>query len=217
MLRLRGGGSFVTPSWGDSSAGDPAPTVPAAPLSGVTVIYSQPVRMTMGFGKDGKGAMIRENATVALSTLGAGTSILTGATAIEEDFRILRSEIMVLVANLTAGEGVGLLFGICNGELSATEVAEAIKAEGPRDRNDRLKVEQAERNVKVLSALDVHITDTQVLFKGENGGPIIVSKHRWTYSNPEGWDFFIHNPSSGPLTTGAVVDLQATHFGVWVT
>ncbi len=174
----------------------------------------------MGFGKDGKGVMIIENPTVALGALAAGTAILlTGGVTIQEDFRILRSDIMALIAGLTAGEGIGLLFGIANGELSATEIAQALLVEGPVDRNDAVSNERAGRNVKVLSALDLYgnPSATAGLLRGENGGPIIQSKHRWTYSDPEGWNFFVFNASAGTLTTGSVCDVNVKHFGVWVT
>ncbi len=173
----------------------------------------------MGFGKDGKGVMITENVTVALGALGAGTAIIVpSSVTLGEDFRILRSDIMSLLANLTAGEGTGLLFGICNGELSATEIGQALLVEGPTDRNDAVSNERVGRNVKVLSAGDPNTTlITSLLFKNDEGGSIIHSKHRWTYSNPEGWNYFVMNISPGPLTTGAVCDINAKHFGVWVT
>ncbi len=173
--------------------------------------------ISMGFGKDGKGAMLRDSSTVALGTLASNTSLIVGGLTMAEDFRILRSDIVALVANLTAGEGNGLLFGIANGELTAAEIAESLNIGGPLDRNDRVPQERVERNVKVLSSLTPAQADTIKTFLNDEGGPIIHSKHRWTYSNPDGWNFFVHNMGSGAFTTGAVVDIHATHFGVWVT
>ncbi len=172
----------------------------------------------MGFGKDGKGAMIRERTTVALSTLAAGTAIkLTGGVTLQEDFRILKSQLTAIVHGLTAGDGVGLLLGICNGELSAAEIAEAINTDGPADRNDRVEQEEAERWVKVLGALEGAIESTTVMFHNAEGGPIITSKDRWTYSDPEGWAFFVFNATGSVMSTGANAEVTATHFGVWVT
>ncbi len=175
----------------------------------------------MGFGKDGKGTMIRENVDVALGALAADAVIKTTSLAIEEDFRILRSEIYARVTAFTAADLGGLVFGIANGELSVAEISEAILRNGPVDRNDRRQVEFVERNVKILSGLQTLVESPIVpiewTFQNESGGPIIVSKHRWTYSNPEGWTWFIYNDSGGALTTGAELHVIATHFGVWVT
>ncbi len=170
----------------------------------------------MGFGKDGKGAMIREISEVNLLTLGDNSAIKSDALAITEDFRILKSEIFAHISGLTAGEGAGLLFGICSGELSAAEIAAAIDIDGPLDRNDRGSVETAERWVKLLSGIDLRLAETVGWFRNEVGGRKIVSTDRWTYSNPEGWDWFVYNMGGAGLTTGATFRVTATHYGVWV-
>ncbi len=172
----------------------------------------------MGFGKNGTGVIIREQTSKALSTLAANTTILvdTNDLAIGEDFRMLKSEIAAHIEGLTAGEGSGLIFGICNGELSVAEIAEALTNDGPSDRNDRGPQESAERFVKVLSQLDLGQADTKGAFRNDTNGPIIVAKPQWTFSNPEGWNFFVHNDGPSALTTGATMRLLMTHFGVWV-
>ncbi len=171
----------------------------------------------MGFGKDGKGAILRERiVSGALGALAAQDLVAFSGLSVTEDFRILKSEIYAFVSNLTPPEGTGLIFGIANGDLSAAEIEEAIEAGGPLDRNDRIPTEQAERNVKTLGAIvDPSVTGTtNVIRNSENGFPI-ESKHRWTYSNPEGWDYWIYN-LGGTLTTGALLQLYAVHYGVWV-
>ncbi len=176
----------------------------------------------MGFGKQNTGVIIREDSSQALGALANNTAILVASGNViggnlQEDFRLLKSEILAHVDILTAGEGEGLIFGIANGELSVAEIAEAIQANGPLDRNDRLPQERAERNVKLLGTYDMRdITAVSGKIKGDNGGPLIVSKHRWTYSNPEAWNFFVFNDGI-VLTTGAQIRLVATHYGVWVT
>ncbi len=170
----------------------------------------------MGFGKDGKGAMIREIQSVALGTLANVTALKLSTITLGEDFRILKSEILAKVGGLTAGEGDDLLFGICNAELTVAEISEAIVVDGPTNRNDRDGQEKAERNVKILSSSDQVLSAVDRAFLGENGGPMIISKHRWTYSDPEGWAFFVFNNGSA-LQTGATAVAIATHYGVWVT
>ncbi len=170
----------------------------------------------MGFGKDGKGAIVRQNLSLPLLTLASGDALKFPALTMGEDFRILKSEIYAHVATLTAGEGQGLLFGIANGELTNAEIAAALVTNGPTDINDRSLQESAERNVKLLSSgILIDSAGIQRHLLGAEGGPMIVSKHRWTYSNPEGWSWFIFN--DGPtLTTGATARMVATNFGMWV-
>ncbi len=173
--------------------------------------------ITMGFGKDGKGAILRERVVSgALGALAAQDAVAFTGLVLTEDFRILKSEIIAFVSNLTPPEGSGLIFGIANGDLTAAEIEEAIEAAGPLDRNDRIPTEQAERNVKTLGVItDVSVTGKTNIIRNNEDGPMIESKHRWTYSNPEGWDWWIYN-LGGSLTTGALLQLYAVHYGVWV-
>lgn len=171
----------------------------------------------MGFGKNGTGAILRESGPVTLATLASEAAIIfSGSLAIENNFRTLKQEILASIEGLTAGEGNGLILGIANGELSVTEIAEAMAVNGPLDRNDRAAAEQAERVVKVLGGFAPNSAGTGGSFRGDNGGPLIVSKFRWTYSNPEGWNFFIYNNDAAALATGAVARMYATTYGVWV-
>ncbi len=172
----------------------------------------------MGFGKDHRGAILRERiVSGALGALAAQDAVSFAGLVLEEDFRILKSEIYVNVSTLTAGEGKGLIFGIANGALSAAEIEEAIESGGPLDRNDRVREERSMRNVKALGAMDkAENAATRSWFTNEAGGLLLLSKHRWTYSNPEGWDWWVYN-LGGSMTTGALLQLYAVHYGVWVT
>ncbi len=171
------------------------------------------------------GKIITEVQTVALSTLADQAALSLSQLTLSEDFRILKSEIAAGIINLDDEENAqGLLFGMANGELSDTEIAQAIVAGGPLDRNDRLAAERASRYVKILSSFkwssvghpNTTRTSADGIFEGEGGSPIIVNKPRWTFSDPEGWVFFIFNNTGSALTTGATVRMTAKHFGVWV-
>ncbi len=172
------------------------------------------------------GAIIREVQTISLSTLADQAAIAFSVLTLSEDFRILKSELTAGIRGLDDEDiSQGLLLGIANGELSAAEIAACLTSGGPLDRNDRANQETAERWVKILSSLEMNYPNntasakTQVdgIFKGEGGSSVIVSKDRWTYSDPEGWQFFIFNNTSNSLVTGAQARLQATHYGVWVS
>ncbi len=172
----------------------------------------------MGFGKQGTGVMIRENNEIALGTLASNTGILMPAIAITEDFRILKSEIFAWVDKLTANDADGLFLGIADAEMSLAEVEQAFELNGPLDRNDRLAQEQATRPVWILSRAETDAASLNAAFHGDNGGPMITWKKRWTFSSPEGWNFFAYNDSADAIgTTGAIVKVIATHYGVWVT
>ncbi len=172
----------------------------------------------MGFGKDGKGAILRESLTQALGALGSKSAIriLTDKMTLGEDFRMLKLIASCFGEGFTDGQPDDLFVGICNGELSDAEIAAALVTNGPSDRNTRTEVESAERMVQIIGALNVMNDDEKAWCLNEQGGPMLVHKPRWTFSNPEGWNYFIYNNGSA-LTTGASVRLLATEYGVWVT
>ena len=180
------------------------------------VTLTQEVLHNMGFGKDGKGAIIREVGAITLGALGPGTTIKASSQiSPEEDFRILKTEVFTHVEGGTADDVC--LFGIANDELDVGQIAEAINADGPVDRNDREKTEQAERAVFVLAISELESGSGHLVgMDGQEG--VIVHKKPWTYSNDEGWTFWAHNLNgASAMTTGTVIRFYAVHYGVWVT
>jgi len=172
----------------------------------------------MGFGKDGKGAIIRENVTITVGNLAALTGILSTAggrvsDSLGDDFRILKTEFLVSKIDQTSDEGTLFLY-LVDGELTLAECEEAIELGGPIDRNDRLSQERAERYVKPVAML-VGSSDITT-----GGGPVVEQVYsmnpKWTFSNPEGWDWMAYN-AGAILTAGTIIRIFATHYGVWVT
>ncbi len=176
-----------------------------------------PLQGCMGFGKDGKGAIIREKVNAAaLGALAAEDGIVvSGGVTLGSDFRILKSEIRATVIGLTATEGVGLSIYMANGDLVEADIENCLETNGPTDRNDRDSAENAERWVHLLGVMS-RAVGTEEMFENDQGGHILVAKPRWSFSNPEGWKYFVYNDGV-VLTTGATVELMATHYGVWVT
>ncbi len=173
----------------------------------------------IGFGKDGKGAIIREDITFTIGTLAGKTGLFaTGgglSGTLGEDFRILKTEAHGLEIGAPALEESLELY-LLNGELSLTEAQEAIEVDGPTDRNDRLNTEHVERWVRYVGEFqDITGLASSRLLIGD-GNPITVLP-RWTFSNPEGWEWMVYNPTGSNRVTGGVVSLKATHYGVWVT
>ncbi len=174
----------------------------------------------MGFGKNNTGVIITDARNQALGALSANDVIKIGTPLVlVEDFRLLKAEAFAQITGLVAVEGEGLILGIANNELSVTEIKEAIDgAQGPTSRNDRVSEERATRAVWLVGKTSVQsFTETRMDFlDGNTGGTKIVTKPRWTFSDPEGWAWFVYN-SSLTITTGATVRLTSKVFGVWVT
>ncbi len=170
----------------------------------------------MGFGKDGKGVILRQVVdAAALGTIDRGTTILLGtAPGILERFRIIKSEVYATVIGLTSGEGSGLFLGLADGDYAIAEVDAAIENTGPLGPNDAIAAELAERWTTILGATDGE-TGTERVFENKMGGHLMEETIRWTFARTKAWNFFVHNLGA-QLTTGATVSIRAKHFGVWV-
>lgn len=161
----------------------------------------------MGFGKDGRGFIYHEINALTLGALAAEDVAVVAGPTIDEDFRIMKTEVFVAYQNPTQNEGA-VVFGIAQGALTATEIEECLEAE-PTDENDVPAVEQAMRAVFPLG----------ILVMATDGGRIIDHIDRkltWTFKNAEGWQWFAYNLDSGALTTGGSLRILAKHYGVWV-
>lgn len=164
----------------------------------------------MGFGKDHKGVIIRDEATITLGTLAQNVAVAQASPiALTEDFRLVKLAELVINADNFATAGDFVDIGIASGELTVAEIGEALNLSGPLDRNDRLGEERASRPVWILATIGAG-SDLP------NDGVPMEKTIRWTFSNPEGFQFFAYN--RGPaLTTGGIIRLGFKAFGVWVS
>lgn len=169
----------------------------------------------MGFGKDGKGAIVRESDVIALAALVNNTAIKQTANLdITDDLRILKSEYTIGFTGHTAGEAPIDLY-MCNNDLSVGAIAEAISAaQGPLNKSDRDRAEQAERAVKLVGTLQQQAVGHALGPDNQHG--VITIKHPWTYTKGVGWVLVAINRSGSTLTTGTIVRFSAVHYGVWV-
>ncbi len=157
--------------------------------------------------------IITDNDVITLGTLTNSTVLKQdNPLAIEEDFRLIKLRSVVSIRGMAAGE-VPILLGLADNELSVSEIAEAISANGPLDRNDRVSMERAERPVWLYGAFS-RVAVSMGLPMDMRPLEEVV---RWTFSNPEGWCWFVQNRSGGTLTTGAIVEMNTKYYGVWVT
>ncbi len=169
----------------------------------------------MGFGKDGKGAIIRERITLTAGNLAAaGVVKHTSGLTLGEDFRILKIKYHLTLQGNFGALGDQVIVGFANGELSTSEISNCINTDGPNDSNDRLNTEQAERAAWLWH--QIVGSSTTVPNAALEDGRVLEQTPRWTFSNPEGWAWFLYNPLGGALTSGLVISVNATYYGVWV-
>ncbi len=171
----------------------------------------------MGFGKDHKGVIIREERSQSLLTLADTTALLIGTKlAIADDFRMLKSEVQCSFVGGTAGDTEGLLIGIADGDLTASEISSAITINAPLDANDIVGSNIAERFNVLFGGLVLGPNLTEGTFRGEGNSQMMHVKPRWTFGTTKSWNWFIFNNTGSPLTTGASVRILAKSFGVWI-
>ncbi len=170
----------------------------------------------MGFGKDGKGVIIRENRTQALGALANAAGILIGTPLVTlERFRMIKNELWAAMTGLTTGEGTGLLIGLADGDLTITEIEQAIEVAGPLGPNDQESANRAERWTMFVGAVDRE-TGTEAIFENEKGGHKMENTIRWTFARTKAWNYFVYNLGD-TITTGSSVKIRGKSFGVWVT
>ncbi len=171
----------------------------------------------MGFGKDGKGVIIRESRSQALGSVAQVVVLIGTNLATLERFRTLKTEVFAAITGLTAGEGVGLYLGLADGAFTAAEIEAAIESNGPLGPNETTEEELAERYMTMLGHLDVSDpASTEAIFKNENNGGMMTANPRWTFARTKSWNFFVYNIGAA-ITTGSSVNLRVKNFGVWVT
>jgi len=170
----------------------------------------------MGFGKDGKGIIIRETVLLTPADLAAKAVVKhTAGLTLVEDFRIIKVEYHIVQVGNWGAVGDAIMIGISNGELSVVEIAETLNLDGPPNPNNAIANERSMRAVWLLNFL--RGDSTSVVNDPLDDGKVLEKTLRWTFNNPEGWSWFAYNPLTGALTTGAVFEVHAKYFGVWLT
>ncbi len=175
----------------------------------------------MGFGKDGKGAIVKEQTSFTLGALaGQGFQLENDSVGLDEDFRILKSEITCTITGLTTTEGNGLILYMTQGELTLALAEANIEGNGPNSPGDRDNIEIAERWVRRVGMTSGGDVATERVMLNEHGGPLLKINPRWTFrrrrtATQGGWNWGIYNDGA-TITSGASARVLATHYGVWV-
>ncbi len=178
--------------------------------------------LKMGFGKDGKGAIVKEQTQLTLGAI-AGQAMVTGdGVVLDMDFRILRSDITAVCRGITSLEGIGLILYMAEGDLTAAQQEANVEQNGPVRLGQQIEEEIASRWVRRIGmTMAPTVNETERVFVNKYGGPLLDLEPRWTFRRARtgvegGWNWSIYN-SGVTLTSGTVIDLIATHYGVWVT
>ncbi len=172
----------------------------------------------MGFGKDGRGAIVHEFRSQAVGTLANNTGLFLGTKlAITKDFRMLKSSINAILTAVTAAEmDAGMEMWLVDGDLTLGEAVAKIESQGPLEPYDRIGEEVAERYVKFVGAFGGgEGVGQERRMVNEAGGYPKEMKPRWTFGETKSWQWMLYNRGAAP-TTGALWRVQAVHYGVWL-
>lgn len=177
----------------------------------------------MGFGKDGKGSIVREQTSITLGALALNDAAgANSAVELDMDFRILKSEITAVARGVTSLEGQGLILYMVQGDLLVADAEATIEVNGPLRMGDRTQIEIAERWVRRVGiTVGPTVNETERVFRNETNGALLTINPRWTFrrgrtATEGGWVWLVYN-SGVTITTGVTINLIATHYGVWVT
>ncbi len=169
----------------------------------------------MGFGKDRKGVIFRQNDEITLLTLGSG-SVLTqdNVPATSDSLRIIKSEGSASVSGATLVEGDGpIALYLASNDLTVAEIAAVINPAGggaPLNRDDIVGNDVTMRPVYYLGHMEFVPIGV--------GGSVMMEWSRtirWTFGDSTGFAIVAFNEGSA-LTTGGKVSFSHRAFGVWV-
>ncbi len=146
--------------------------------------------------------------SIALLTLGNNTAITSSITALSDDFWVQSADLTWTLTFATPGEGP-LMVGLNNGDLTATEIKEALEAL-PSSRSDIVNRERARRPVRKVGQF-TSLLGSEVL----NDGQKVRTTIKMYLAEGVELEAFVFNASGAALTTGTFVDLYGNLYGEW--
>ncbi len=150
------------------------------------------------------------NDSSLLGTLADATVLRSGLTAINDDFWCQSADLSWTIRNLAEGDGP-LLLGLAHGDLSITEIAEAITAT-PSGRGDIIEREQARRPVRRVGQIFPDSVGGVVQLN--DGKPIRVPLKMYLEGGVE-LNAFVLNQKGSALVTGSEVRIYGVIYGEW--
>ncbi len=169
----------------------------------------------MGFGKDKKGVIFRQEDLISLGTLVSETAVKQSMPpAMTDSFRMIKSEGTANLEFAAQVEGDGPIeLLLASDDLSVAEITEVVgKSDGqPLSRDD---IDGGQVTLRPVWSLGL------IPFVPQSLGLSITMSWsktiRWTFGDSAGFTLVARNVGSGVLTTGAFLRFRHTAFGLWV-
>ena len=166
---------------------------------------------------------MKEQTSITLGALaGQDAAGNDSSVQLDMDFRILRSDITAVIRGMTSLEGQGLILYMTEGDLTSAESEINVEQNGPIRMGEQVAEEIATRWVRrVAITVGPTVNETERVFRNKYNSGLLEMLPRWTFrrgrtATEGGWNWMVYN-SGVTLTSGGIVDLIATHYGVWVT
>ncbi len=147
----------------------------------------------------------------ALGTLGSDVVLKLALVTMGEDFFWLSVDCFWSIQSLTAAQGpIGV--GIAHGDLTATEIGEALDAE-LADPDDIITRERARRPVRRAGMFRVNLNNEPEVL---NDGKVIRTRAKFSVGDGHALVAWARNQGGSALsTTSPVIELQGTIYGRW--
>ncbi len=159
---------------------------------------------------NGKFQVLKFDLNIALAALAAGAVLSNPMTTLgTTKFRVVSTDMYISMTDHTATEGP-IEVGIFNGDLSNTEVAEALDASpsGPNDIIARERLRRPVRRVGLVRGL----TTEELLFDGRSRR----TKMHTVLDEGTELEVYFRNQSAAPLTTGTQMHVIGQIYGYWI-
>lgn len=167
--------------------------------------------IVLGFGKDGKGVIIRERRLIVITSLASGTAIFSTGSIISLgcQFRMIKCEGTVFWRNPTAGEMCWI--GLASLDTTVAQIKSCVENNGPTRPSDQDEELNSMRPVYILGHLQAQTESGHMSFDFEK-------TIRWTFNEDVGYAMFAYNPNTVAISgNGSDVIVMSKSFGVWVT
>lgn len=148
---------------------------------------------------------------VEITTAALGDGLVNFASLVGnfgEDIFIISIDCLWSTEGMTAGEGP-LAVGFSHGDLSATEVVEALDA-SLTDPDDIIALERSRRPVRKAGVFPI-LSIAETLKQGE----AVRTRLKFSVGDGHPINAWVHNQSGGQLAAGSVIETWGTIFGRW--
>ncbi len=155
-------------------------------------------------------AVINVNETITLGTLASGVVVAINTDQFEREFYAISADLWWNLRGGTPGEGP-LEVGLAHGDYTVTEVKEKLDLTGMEDPSDKISQERGRRLVRRTAKFN-YIAAAETL----NDGKEIRTPVRMMLAGSVATiQFWAHNLSGSPLTTGGVIQVSGKIYGRW--